>query len=318
MIEQFDGKNIDGLMKIWRDNNLRFQGFVDKQYWIERYVETRDEFLKNKIYVYTEMGKVLAFIVFGENGTVLNIQVRPEIQREGIGKLLIDTAKSKNENLSVCVYEENDGAVLFFRAMGFSKVDEYMDECLDRKAYRMKWDNGNDSDVTFIYFDNSISQNLIEKYDSISHAQFYNVHTCTEDGGGMYNVNIVNGISKIDGRTVISDYVEVRNKLNAIMKNKKVVIYFDCNNDYCYIYDVIKDIVKVRNLNLKVVLHKPFSVEGSKKLKMYEEVKSCFGDYNVMDVDYEAIGENKNVTFKDAFDMRDEELLKMVCKLCEN
>ena len=318
MIEQFDGKNIDGLMKIWRDNNLRFQGFVDKQYWIERYVETRDEFLKNKIYVYTEMGKVLAFIVFGENGTVLNIQVRPEIQREGIGKLLIDTAKSKNENLSVCVYEENDGAVLFFRAMGFSKVDEYMDECLDRKAYRMKWDNGNDSDVTFIYFDNSISQNLIEKYDSISRVQFYNVHTCTEDSGGMYNVNIVNGISKIDGRTVISDYVEVRNKLNAIMKNKKVVIYFDCNNDYCYIYDVIKDIVKVRNLNLKVVLHKPFSVEGSKKLKMYEEVKSCFGDYNVMDVDYEAIGENKNVTFKDAFDMRDEELLKMVCKLCEN
>ena len=84
MIEQFDGKNIDGLMKIWRDNNLRFQGFVDKQYWIDRYVETRDEFLKNKIYVYTEMGKVLAFIVFGENGTVLNIQVRPEIQREGI------------------------------------------------------------------------------------------------------------------------------------------------------------------------------------------------------------------------------------------
>ena len=36
---------------------------------------------------------------------------------------------------------------------------------------------------------------------------------------------------------------------------------------------------------------------------------------SVVDVDYEAIGQNLNVSFKDAFDKRDEELLKMVCNI---
>ena len=36
--------------------------------------------------------------------------------------------------------------------------------------------------------------------------------------------------------------------------------------------------------------------------------------FDVYDVDYEAIGANQNVTFKEAFDRRDEELLKMICQ----
>ena len=60
-------------------------------------------------------------------------------------------------------------------------------------------------------------------------------------------------------------------------------------------------------------MHKPFSVEGGKKTKIYEDVRENFKEYEIVDVDYEAIGENQNVTFKEAFDRRDEELLKMVC-----
>ena len=35
MVKQFDKKDIDVIMKIWKDNNQRFQGFIDNQYWIE-------------------------------------------------------------------------------------------------------------------------------------------------------------------------------------------------------------------------------------------------------------------------------------------
>ena len=59
-------------------------------------------------------------------------------------------------------------------------------------------------------------------------------------------------------------------------------------------------------------MHKPFSVEGTKKNKLYEEVKNNFKEFNVIDVDYEEIGKNQNITFKDAFDFRDEAMLQML------
>ena len=99
MLKQFDKKDIDSVMKIWKDNNQKFQGFIDNQYWIDNYVKARDEFLNNKVYVYTEAEKLLAFIAISDDGRILSIQVKPEIQREGIGKLLIEKAKKDNGNL---------------------------------------------------------------------------------------------------------------------------------------------------------------------------------------------------------------------------
>ncbi|MCR5147010.1 MAG: hypothetical protein K6B70_06690, partial [Clostridia bacterium] len=91
--------------------------------------------------------------------------------------------------------------------------------------------------------------------------------------------------------------------------------FFDCNNDYSFLNNVIKDVVGTKNTNLKIIMHKPFSIEGGKKAKIYEDVKESFKEFELLDVDYEAIGANQNVTFKEAFDRRDEELLKTVCKI---
>lgn len=314
MLKQSNKKDIDIIMKIWKDNNIRFQSFIESQYWIDRYVQERDEFLKSKIYIYTEENEVQAFIVIDYNGNILNIQVKPEIQREGIGEILIQKAKSDYTNLNTYVFERNNNAVLFFKAMGFRKTIEKLDEQTQEKVYSMEWINGNVSDSTFIYFDNSISKDLISEYDKKSNVQFYNIHTYTHDNNDIFNINISNSLEKKNGNIYISDYIDVRNKLNSIVKNQDTVIFFDCNNDYSFLYNVIKDVVKVRNTNLKIIMHKPFSVEGGKKTKLYEDVKKNFEDYSVIDVDYEAIGENQNITFKEAFDRRDEELLKMVCK----
>lgn len=314
MLKQSNKKDIDIIMKIWKDNNIRFQSFIESQYWIDNYIQIRDEFLKSKIYIYTEETEIQAFIVIDYNGKILNIQVKPEIQREGIGEILIQKAKSDFTNLHACIFERNNNAVLFFKAMGFRKTIEKLDEQTQEKVYSMEWINGNVSDSTFIYFDNSISKDLISEYDKKSNVQFYNIHTYTHDNNDIFNINISNSLEKKNGNIYISDYIDVRNKLNSIVKNQDTVIFFDCNNDYSFLYNVIKDVVKVRNTNLKIIMHKPFSVEGGKKTKLYEDVKKNFEDYSVIDVDYEAIGENQNITFKEAFDRRDEELLKMVCK----
>lgn len=314
MLKQSNKKDIDIIMKIWKDNNIRFQSFIENQYWIDKYVETRDEFLKSKIYIYTEATEIMAFIVIDYNGKVLDIQVKPEIQREGIGEILIQKAKQDYDNLVAKVYERNNNAVLFFKAMGFRKYKDEIDEETQEKLYTMDWNEGNVSNITFIYFDNSISDELINKYDQKSNVQFYNIHTYTHNNNSISNINISNSLEKKNGNIYVSDYIDVRNKLNSIIKNNDTIIFFDCNNDYGFLNNVIKDVVNVKNTNLNIVMHKPFSVEGGKKTKLYEDVKKNFEGFNVVDVDYEAIGENQNVTFKEAFDRRDEELLKMICK----
>jgi len=314
MVKQFDKKDIDIIMKIWKDNNQRFQGFIDNQYWIDNYINARDEFMKSKIYVYTEAAEIKAFIAVNSKGRIVNIQVKPEIQREGIGEILIQKAKQDCDNLVAEVYERNNNAVLFFKAMGFRKYKDEIDEETQEKFYTMDWNQGNVSNITFIYFDNSISDELINKYDQNGNVQFYNIHTYTHNNNSLSNINISSSLEKKNGNIYVSDYIDVRNKLNSIIKNNDTIIFFDCNNDYGFLNNVIKDVVNVKNTNLNIVMHKPFSVEGGKKTKLYEDVKKNFGEFNIVDVDYEAIGENQNVTFKEAFARRDEELLKMICK----
>jgi len=117
MIKQFEKKDIDIIMKIWKDNNQKFQSFIKNDYWTENYINTRNEFLADKIYIYTEASKVLAFIALNSMDEIISIQVLPEIQREGIGKLLVEKLKNETSSLLVRVFEKNDAAILFFRAI---------------------------------------------------------------------------------------------------------------------------------------------------------------------------------------------------------
>lgn len=314
MLKPFDKKDIDTIMKIWKDNNQRFQGFIDNQYWIDNYIKNKNSFMECNTYVYTEATEIKAFIVTDNEGKIINIQVKPEIQREGIGEILIQRAKQEHNSLNVEVFERNSNAILFFKAMGFRKETQNIDEDTQENVYLMNWNAGNESNSTFIYFDNSISNDLVNQYDKTSKVQFYNIHTFTQDANNIGNINISNSLENKNGLTYISDYIDIRNKLGSIIKTNKTNIYFDCNNNYDYLYNVIKDVIKAKNTNLTIIMHKPFSVEGGKKTKLYENVKKNFEEFNVVDVDYESIGQNQNVTFKEAFDRRDEELLKMICE----
>jgi putative acetyltransferase len=300
-------------MKIWKDNNMKFQPFIANSYWADNYVKNRDEFLKCNVCVYTEASHILAFIAWNEKNEIINIQVLPEIQREGIGRLLVQNLKNTNNSLTAKVYEKNEVALLFFRAIGFKIAGEDIDDEVNEKYYNIKWENSENDEKSFVYFNNSIKNELIEKYNKQSNSHFYNVITELLDTNSVFDINVVDFLQNINNRTYVKDYIGVRNRLNPIFKNDNVVLYFDCNEKYEFIYEVIKDIAKVRNTKLSIVMHKPFSVEGTKKQRNYEFIKHAFEEFNFIEIDYEKIGANLNISFKDAFDSRDEEMLKAIC-----
>ena len=313
MLKQFDKNDIDIIMKIWKDNNQKFQPFIVSEYWANNYKDFKNEILADKVYVYTEATKILAFIALNDEDEIASIQVLPEIQREGIGELLVQKVKSENNNLIARVFEKNSNAILFFKAMGFKKIDDFVDEETNEKSYLLRWSGGDISNTSFIYFNNSVKAELIKKYDLSTKVNFYNISTIKTESENTFNVNISNDLQRQNNKTYIKDYINVRNKLSSVFKTENIVIYFDCNETYEFLYEIIKDIVKVKNIKLYIVMHKPFSVEGTKKMKIYESIKQEFNKYNFIEIDYEEIGKNLNINFKDAFDSRDEEMLKTVC-----
>jgi len=202
----------------------------------------------------------------------------------------------------------------FSELFGFKKIDDFIDESVNEKCCLMRWGEGEQSNSSFIYFNNSIKNELIEKYDLESKLHFYNIQTINTGSKNSFSINIADNLKKENNKVYIKDYIDVRNKLGSILKAENIIIYFDCNDTYDYLHDVIKDIIKVRNAKLSIVMHTPFSIEGTKKIKIYESIKKKFEKYNFIEIDYERIGKDLNISFKDAFDSRDEEMLKTISK----
>ena len=53
----------------------------------------------------------------------------------------------------------------FSELFGFKKIDDFIDEPVNEKCCLMRWGEGEQSNSSFIYFNNSIKNELIENYD---------------------------------------------------------------------------------------------------------------------------------------------------------
>jgi ribosomal protein S18 acetylase RimI-like enzyme len=67
-------------------------------------------------------GKVVGFIAVYEE-TIYALYVLPDLQNQGIGTQLLDTAKADNDTLKLWSYAENTQATRFYRLRGFVDVD---------------------------------------------------------------------------------------------------------------------------------------------------------------------------------------------------
>jgi len=82
MLRELKEKDIDDVMKIWRDGNFKAHNFISSAYWSERYKKVQDEYLrKADTLVYDEDGNIIhIFIIFPLNIdsllNFLNSQIR--------------------------------------------------------------------------------------------------------------------------------------------------------------------------------------------------------------------------------------------------
>lgn len=137
-IRPFQIGDIDALMTLWLEGNLKAHAYIPSDYWINNYDAVKKELPQATVYVYEQDHQILGFI--GLTGQyIAGIFVHDEMQSKGIGKQLLDFVKRNNDRLTLHVYQKNYRAVAFYRREQFSVTAQQIEEHTQEIEYAMTW-----------------------------------------------------------------------------------------------------------------------------------------------------------------------------------
>ncbi len=128
MIRAFESSDMDEVLDIWLQASIRAHSFVDKEFWASQAGAMRDKYIPaSETYVFIQNKVIKGF--FSLYGDFLAAMfVAPQDQGQGIGRQLMDKAKSLRKNLYLTVYRENQKSLKFYRKNGFIPVREQADQ----------------------------------------------------------------------------------------------------------------------------------------------------------------------------------------------
>lgn len=134
MIRKFEKKDINAIMRIWKNENIRTHNFISKEYWKNNYKYVKDILPDADIYVYILDEQIVGFVGLNNN-YVEGIFVDVNNQHKGIGTALLDKIKEYKESLTLSVYKKNVNAIKFYEKNNFIITGENTNEI----EYTMTW-----------------------------------------------------------------------------------------------------------------------------------------------------------------------------------
>ena len=138
MIRKFKKEDIDEVMEIWKNENIRTHNFISKEYWKNNYEYVKDILPNADIYVYIMNENIVGFIGV-DNDYIEGIFVDINNQHNGIGTSLLNKIKEEKEKLTLSVYKKNTNAIKFYKKNGFIITGESIDKNTDEIEYTMTW-----------------------------------------------------------------------------------------------------------------------------------------------------------------------------------
>lgn len=138
MIRALQKADINRVVDIWLDTNLKAHSFISAQYWESNYELVKEMLSQAEVYVYEDDQKIQGFIGLSDK-YVEGIFVSEKMQSQGIGKLLLNYIKGRKDVLRLNVYQKNRRAIHFYQREGFEIQCEGLDEATGEKDYVMIW-----------------------------------------------------------------------------------------------------------------------------------------------------------------------------------
>ena len=138
MIRILQETDIDRVMALWLDTNLKTHDFVPAEYWRSNFEPVKEMLPQAEVYVYESAGEIQGFV--GLSGEYIEgIFVVDEMQSQGIGRRLLDHMKATKDTLYLSVYQKNTRAIRFYHREGFVIQREGLDESTGEKEFTMLW-----------------------------------------------------------------------------------------------------------------------------------------------------------------------------------
>ena len=135
MIRKYQPQDLEHIMKIWLETNLAAHGFIPAEYWNEQYEAVKEALPQADILIYEEEGTVLGL----QDSYIAGLFVEKASRSRGIGRLLLEAAKSGRQELTLHAYAENTGAVRFYEREGFQTAAFEKEETTGREGVLMRW-----------------------------------------------------------------------------------------------------------------------------------------------------------------------------------
>lgn len=140
MIRVFKENDISVVMQIWLDTNIKTHSFISKCYWMDNYDMVKKIMPQAEIYVYEDniTNQIEGFIGLTDN-YIAGLFVKEGVQSKGIGKQLLNYAKSIKSNMRLSVYNKNIRAIKFYQREQFVIQSENTDDNTNEKELIMVW-----------------------------------------------------------------------------------------------------------------------------------------------------------------------------------
>lgn len=138
MIRKFENNDINDVMKIWKNENIKAHQFIKKEYWENNYNYVKEILPNAEIYVYVVENDIVGFIGLDQN-YIEGIFVNTNNQCNGIGTLLLNKVKENRNTLTLSVYKKNTNAIKFYKKNNFIITSENIDKDTNEVEYIMSW-----------------------------------------------------------------------------------------------------------------------------------------------------------------------------------
>lgn len=120
MIRKYQPQDLEHIMKIWLETNLAAHGFIPAEYWNGQYEAVKEALPQADILIYEEEGTVLGFLGL-QDSYIAGLFVEKASQSRGIGRLLLEAAKSGRQELTLHAYAETQEQSGFMNGRGFKR-----------------------------------------------------------------------------------------------------------------------------------------------------------------------------------------------------
>lgn len=139
MVRKMRPAEVDAVADIWLETNIEAHSFVPERYWRDHFEAVKGLLAQAELYVFEGETGVQGFLGL-DDGYIAGLFVKSGARAGGIGKKLLDYAKSGRSRLTLRVYQKNAGAVRFYQREGFTVQEEPVDESTGEPEYFMLWE----------------------------------------------------------------------------------------------------------------------------------------------------------------------------------